>query len=248
MTERTLGQVIGVEKHLRQADNDAGKVIKKNVQSETLTTGMTKVYKPDDEDAPSTAREPDKHKSVAVKVEEVLQEAAKYAVPAMDITATKDKTNQAANADLIVNSKILIPGVPVSHLLWLEHYLADWKGFLSVLPTLDPTKNWTLDEGRGIHKGDEEETVRFVKETAALLLVPPTDKHPGQAQPYNRETRVGKYVSIVLSGAVPESRKKHLIAQADLLLAAVKDAVARANQTPAAEVREGEAVLGFLLA
>jgi len=246
---RTLGQVIGVEKHLRQADNDAGKMIKKNVQSEALTTGLTKVYRPDDDNAPSTAREPNKHKAVAVKAEEALREAMQYAVPAMDITATKDRTNQVASADLLTpDGGVLIPRVPISHLLWLEHYLGDWKGFLSVLPVLDPTKNWTRDDGQGIHKGDSEETVRFAKETAVLALTPTTKEHPGSGQPYIKETRVGVYLSTVLSGAVKESRKKELIAKADLLLAAVKDAIARANQTQAVEVREGEIILGFLLA
>lgn len=246
---RTLGQVIGVEKHLRQADNDAGKVIKKNVQSEGLVKGLTKIYVPDDADAPSTAREPDQYKAVAVKVEDVLREAMRYAIPAMDVTATKDKTNQIANADIILgDGTVLVPEVPVSHLLWLEHYLGDWKGLLAILPTLDPTKLWTLDEGMGIFKDDPVEQVRFAKEQAALVAIAPTDKHPGQWAPYVKETRTGKYTSTVLSGAVKESRKKELIAKADLLLAAVKDAIARANQTTAIEVNEGEILLGFLLA
>jgi hypothetical protein len=246
---RTLGQVIGVEKHLRQADNDAGKVIKKNIQSETLTTGLTKVYIPDDPEAPPTAREPDQYKMVAVKVEEAFREAMKYAVPAMDITATKDRTNQVANADIILpDGTSLLKNVPISHLLWLEHYLGDWKGFFSVTPTLDPAKNWTFDEGMGIHKGSVVEQVRFAKEMAVLPLTPTTKEHPGTGQPYTKETRTGKYDNTALSGAVTERRRKDLIAKADLLLAAVKDAIARANQTTAVEVSEGEILLGFLLA
>lgn len=252
MTEkrtRTLGQVAGVMMHIRQRDGNAGKDLQKRVQSEALITGMTKVYKPDDENAPSTAREPDKHKAVAVKVEEALREAARHGIPALDVTATADRTNQVANADIIVDGEILVPAVPVSHLLWLGGtYLGEWKKFVELLPVLDPTKNWTPDEGRGIHKGDEEETVRFTKEVVSLLGIAPTDKHPGQWQPIQKETRVGKYVSTVLSGAVTEARKKHLIEQADILIAAVKDAAARANQAPATEVSEGEAVFGFLLA
>jgi hypothetical protein len=245
---RTLGQVIGVEKHLRQKDNDAGKEIKKRVQSEVLTTGLTKVYKPDDDNAPSTAREPDQHKAVAVKVEDVLKEAARYAIPAMDVTATKDRTNQEAKADILIDGKPLVQDVPVSHLLWLEHYLGEWKGFFAVIPVLDPTRNWTPDSGRGIHKGDTQETVRFLKEIASLLLVAPTDKHPGQAQPYNKETRTGVYLTTALSGAVPEARKKELLDRVDTLIQAVKDATARANHVPAVEVKEGEIILGYLLA
>ncbi len=244
---RTLGQVIGVERHLRQADIDAGKVLKKNIQSEALTQGLTKRYIPDDPDAPSTAREPDQYKAIAVRAEDALREAARYAIPVMDTVATKDRTNQHANADIIIGGSVLVPGVPMSHLLWLEHYLVEWKGYLTALPVLNPTRNWTLDEGTGLYKSEPEEQVRFAKEVASLVLIPPTDKHPGQAQPYNRETRTGKYITTILSGAVRESRKKELIAKTDLLLGAVKDAIARANHTPVTEVSEGETILGFLL-
>jgi hypothetical protein len=166
----------------------------------------------------------------------------------MDVVATKDRTNQNANADLIVDGEVMIASVPVSHLLWLEDYLAEWRKLLAVLPVLNPTRNWTPDKGRAIYVSDTEETSRFLKKTVPLVLHPGNDRHAPQAQPIVEETEVGKYAATELSGAVLESRKKQLLANADVLQAAVKDGIARANQTVAVEVTEGELLLTRLLA
>lgn len=250
MTERTrtLGQVVGVESHHRQADEDAVKALRKKVQSGELTTGSSKIYLPDDPDAPGVIREPDLHKPVAVKVEEALLEAAAHAIRALDTIATKDRTNQAAKADIVVNGDILVHDVPVSHLLWLDkHFLQGWKTSLDALPVLDPTRNWTPDQGKGVHKSDPVENVRNLKEPAALVGIQPTKEHPGQWQSYQKETRVGKYVTTTESGAIPENRKKRLLDHHAALTAAVKDAIARANHTAAIEVTEGEALFRYLL-
>jgi hypothetical protein len=249
---RTLSQVIGVLTAVRQKDNDMGTELKKKVQSETLTTGLSKVYTPDadpDEEGARgilTARQPNSYKAVAVRVEDALKEAMEYSVPAMDAVATNDKTNQVASADIVVNGTPLARDVPISHLLWLEKYLGEWRKFIALLPTLDPTKNWTLDDG--VYKSDTVKQGSFVKEVVPLVLHPGTDKHPPQVQAIEKSVHVGEYANTSLSGAVYDSRKKELLDRADLLIRAVKDAAARANQTLAIEVREGEAILGFLLA
>lgn len=244
---RTLGQVIGVEKLTRQKDNLVGAELKKKVQSEPLIKGLTKVYFPDDENAPSTAREPDQYKAVAVTAENALAEAAKYSAAALDVVATKDAANQHARADIVVNGETLVPDVPVSHLLFLENYIGEWKGFLAALPVLDPTRHWTISNGTGVHRADTEETVRFTKEVVPLVLHPGTPQHPPQVQAINKDTRVGRYETTILSGAVDEKRKKHLLDNADTLLAAIKDAIAVANRTTVAEKEEGTVLLDFLL-
>lgn len=252
---RTLGQVAGVMMHIRQKDNDAGKGIQKRIQSETLTTGLTKVFTPksesldEHENAMLKARHPDKYKAVALTVMSALEEVAEYAIPAMDVTATADKANQSASADIIINGKILVPAVPVSHLLWLGGtYLGELKKFLSLLPVLDPTKEWHPADG-GIYESTPEVIAANDKELVPVVLHEGTDRHPPQVQLVQKDqVYVGRYVSKSLSGAIYESRKKELLDRMDLLIAAVKDAAARANQAPATEVSEGKAIFGFLLA
>lgn len=252
---RTLGQVAGVMMHIRQQDGDAGKVLQKKVQSEALTTGMTKVFTPKSETADEhesamlKARHPDKYKAVALTVKTALEEAAGYAIQALDVTATADKANQSASADVIVGGEVLIPGVPVSHLLWLGGtYLGELRKFIALLPVLDPTKEWHPADG-GIYETTPEVIAANDKELVPITLHDGNDKHPPQVQLVQKDqVYVGKYTSKSLSGAIRESRKKELLDRMDTLIAAVKDAAARANQTPVTEVSEGEAIFGFLLA
>ena len=244
---RVLGQIIAVEKQTRQKDNAEGSRLKNAVQRQSWLTGLTKTYKPDDEDAPESEQIDPQYTNVHLRAEDVLEEAVKYSVPAMDVTATKDRTNQDARADLIVNGTVLVPDVPVSHLLWLEHYLTEWKGFLTVLPVLPPEREWSLDHGRGLYMAVPEFTERRVKETVPLVLVPATKEHPAQALPQTAEKRAGKYTTVHLSGAVTEDRKKQLLDRMHVLQLAVKDAVTRANRTEVTEVTEGHAILGWLL-
>lgn len=225
---------------------EVGKELKKRVQSGHVQ-GESKIYHAEVEG--SAAREPDKHIRVALTVEEALKEAAEHSERLLNAMATSDRANTIAKADLIVGGKVLVADVPVSHLLWLRNYLGQWKGFLEVLPVLNPTRNWHAVEGRrGLYKSDPEHTARFDKEPASLVLVPPTDKHPGQAQAYQKETRVGYYENLVFSGAITEDRKKQLLQRVETLIQAVEEAKARANHTPTeADDSEGGKLLGFLL-
>lgn len=252
VSTRSLGQVIGVEKTHRAKDNETGTRVMKQVQVKTLTAGHSKVFTPNDPDSlvkhPEYAA-PDEHKEVALTVEAALQEAVRHAIPAVNITATKDRTNQRANADIIVRGAVLVPDVPVSHLLWLEHYLSEWRKFMSVLPVLDAEKRWERVDGRtGLFRSDGAETPRFVHETVPLVLHPGTEKHAPIAEKITKDTHVGRFAMTHFSGAVTEDRKRELVDRADELLVAVKDAVARANRTQAAEeIAEGGALFGYLL-
>jgi len=250
---RILGQVIGIETMARQKDNDFAVEMRKRLASDALTTGHNHVYfplqDPDEEGARGvlTVRQPNSYKAVALTAEDALKESMRLSVAALDVVATKDRTNQHANADVIVNKSVLIGGAPVSHLLWLEKYLGEWRKSVSLVPVLNPTKKWNLRDG-GIYETDPEDTQSFTKEVVPLVLHPGTDKHAPQVQPIEKSVHVGHYTKTALSGAIYESRKKELLDRFDLVIAAVKDAIARANQAAVTEVKEGEDLMRFLLA
>jgi hypothetical protein len=244
---KTLGQVIAVERTLRQRDNDEGARIKRDLAKEPLTLGAVKEYTPDDDNAPASDRVPTQYAEVQHRVEDDLALAVQYAVPAINAAATKDTTNTLAKATIFVDGQPLLQDVPISHLLWLEHYLAEWRGFLNTLPVLAATKVWDWDRDSRVFRARPEITARNLKTTEPLVLHPGTDKHPPQVTTVNKETHVGTYTNTVLSGAIPAARKRELIDRCAALEVAVKDAVARANRTPVAEVAEGEALLGFIL-
>ena len=253
---RTLAQVASTMTGLRQKDNDFGAAMRKAVISENLITGHNKVYTPDSGDDSEertrtilTARQPNSYKAVAVAVEDALHDMAVYAIPAINAVAVTDRTNQHANADVILpDGTILLHDVPVSHLLWLGGtYLPEMRKTIMLLPVLDPARKWNPREG-GIHETDVVIQGSFVKDYVPLILHPGTDKHPPQVEKIERQVHVGEYANTTLSGAVPASRKKDLLDRFDIVITAIKDAVARANHTPVTEVKEGEPLLGFLLA
>ena len=251
---RTLAQVAGTMTGVRQKDNDFGAEMRKELLKEALTTGHNKVYTPDADDSEEgarsilTARQPNSYKAVTLTVPAALREMTQYAIPAMDAVATADATNQHANADVILpDGTVLLNNVPVSHLLWLGGtYLPEVRKSIALLPTLDPTKNWTLRDG-GIYESDVVTQGSFVKDVVPLVLHPGNDKHPPQVQPIEKQVHVGEYANTSLSGAIYASRKKELLDRFDMVISAIRDAAARANHTPAVEVREGEELLKFLL-
>lgn len=251
---RTLSQVVGTLTSIRQRDNDAGTELKKKIQNEDLTTGLIKTHTPLEDMDEETARrmlvnvQPDVYKAVALTVPAALKQAMEYAVPAIDAVATNDTTNQHANADVILpDGTILLKNVPVSHLLWLEKYFGEWRKYISVLPVLNPTKRWTLADSN-IYESTPEVKGSTAKKVIPLVLHPGTDKHAPNVQPIEETLPTGHYTSVALSGAIYPSRKRELLDRFDMVINAFRDAAARANHSPAVEVKEGGELLKFLLA
>lgn len=249
MAVRTLGQVIAVERATRQQDNNVGKEFQKYLPKEEHWKGSRKIYRHFDAEAPEAERNvPDEYQAVHLRVEDVLDELAKYSAAALDITATKDRTNCDARADIEVDGQVIARDVPISHLLFLQDYFTEWGSTLKLLPVLNPARSWTPVSGeRGLHAGEPEKRLRSLKTEEPLVLYDATDKHPAQVKTTIKETPVGEYTTTMLSGAVTEQRKRELLTNLHKLLLAIKDAIARANRTPVTEVTEGEDLLKFLL-
>ncbi len=244
---RTLAQLIMTERTVRKIDNDRGSEIRNALAKETSTLGQVKQYKPDNEPQNPNEIVPPVVTVVQHRVEDDLDTAMRYAVAAMDATATKDTANCHAAADLVVDDTVLVPKVPISHLLWLEGYLQEWQAFLAMLPVLSPAREWTYDANARHHRSVPEEQVKTSKETVPLVLHPGNDKHPPQAERLIQDVRIGKTVTTVLSGAISAQRKTELLDRMSAVLLGVKDAIARANRTEVAEVAEGQAILGYIL-
>lgn len=251
MPPRTVSQVVAVHRHFRQRDNDEGKVLKREVQKEQLLYGFSKIYFPLDPETPIEERVPDQGTEVRLRIRKALEQVRKYSVPAINITATNDRSNCVAGADIWVDSMPLARDVPISHLLWLEDYLTELRSFLMVLPVLKPEKRWIEASGRpGLYVTQEPEIEpRKLKAEAPLVLHQGTDKHPPQVKTIIKETPVGRYETTYFSGAITEERKQELLDRMHTLQAAVKDARERANRTETVEeTEEGDAIFDYLFA
>jgi hypothetical protein len=248
MAARTLGQVIAVERATRQQDNNIGAELLKLLPKEEHFKGLRMTYRHFDEAEAERNAVPDEYQAVHLRVEDVLDEIAEYSSAALDITATKDRTNCDARADIIIDGVVIVPEVPISHLLFLQDYFTEWGKTVKAVPVLNPARNWTPVNGEpGLFAAEPEKVTRKLKNEEALELYPATKEHPAQVKTTIRETPVGEKTTTMLSGAVTSQRKKELLTNLHKLLLAVKDAIARANRAPVTEISEGEDLMKFLL-
>lgn len=248
---KTLAQIVATERKTRQQDNDAGKAARQRLTQDRVT-GLLTEYKPDldDEALPKSMQSTSTQQPVQSTVTGELAAARKYAEAALNIVASKDATNMDAEADIVLpDGSVLMPMVGISHLLWLEKYITEWRGFIAGLPVLSSAKRWERHTSEaGIWVSETETVPKTVKETEALVLHPGTDKHPPQVTTVQKDNRIGLTHKTVHSGAIPASRRQEMLDRCDTLVKAVREAIAAANQTPAVEVTdEGAAIMGYIL-
>jgi hypothetical protein len=248
---RTLAQVIATERRLRQADNDQGAGARSRLSQDRISGLLTQYIPdvPDDQIEAASERSSTEYKQVRSFVMREMDLARGYSETAMNVVATKDATNMLAKASLIVGGETLLADVGISHLLWLEGYLNEWRGYLAALPVLPATKDWKQDEANAdLWKAAPDTQPKTRKKTVALVLHPGTEKHPPQAVPNIEDVRIGRTVKTAYSGAITEERRRQLTDRCDTLILATRDAISRADQTPAVEVTdEGSAILGYIL-
>jgi hypothetical protein len=251
MPERTLtlSAVVGNLKVAREASNAAGTALRSGLKDQHVT-GLSRTFTPDDEEKRLLQKNAEEYRAVPLKVMEQLASDAAISARALDWALTQDVANCAAKADVVVNGEALLAQVPISHLLHLEKVFSEYKAvILTRLPVLDPAKEWTWDPDRRVWKSRPEHTGAFVKQSKALVLHPGTDKHAPQAvpDPNPLETHIGAWETVIQSGAVSEEQKRQLLARADVLIAALKEAIAVADHSPTSKLTEGDKLYGFLL-
>ena len=239
-----LNQVIAVEKGIKQKNNDVGSELYKALQKPGLFNGLTKKYKPLDEDGEKFAPETVK---VQMSVKQVLKESSRVLIDLLDVTATKDLANCEAKATVVVDGVTLLEQVPATYLLFLEKQLTDLHTLINTLPVLDNSEEWTFDSNAELFKTDPIQTIKTKKVEKALVLYDATDKHPAQVKSVVDDQTIGHWETIKVSGAMPLPEKNSLIEKVEKLQRAVKMAREEANTTEAHAVKVGDKLLGWLL-
>lgn len=244
----TLGEVVAVEKAARQSANKSTAVVLQNIQRKEPVTGFSQVYIPDVEDPTGRSDKPPKGDLLQFRSEEALTELARLLTVPMDLTAAKDWANAQATADVIVGDTTILPGVPVTYLLWLEHQLDEIIGFFRALQVTDPSKDWVWDASDNSYRTRVPE-VRISEEKGqkALVLIPPTQYQACEAIPVPDNHREGEWRITHFSGAVSRQRKTELVERGEAVKAAIKQARERANHTGAPRQDVGGPVWDFLL-
>lgn len=241
---KKLNQVLAVERDIKSRANRAVTDLHHQVQKAPLLSGISRTYQPRDQEGEHLPGESNK---VQIKAAAVLTNVADHLSELFDVIATKDATNCAARGDIVVDGTLLLKGVPVTTLLFLEKQLTDLGTIIDKLPTLDPGKSWAFDDTQDCYAADPVKTVRTKKIPRNHVKAKATDKHPEQVEVYYEDVTVGDWTTVAYSGALPAATVTTLRRRLDKLRDAVKVAREQANAAEVVETTIGETFFGYLL-
>ena len=238
-----LCQIIAIEKGSKNA---TGKVLTdcyQKMQKGQLLMGISRTYKPKDDEGDKL---PSESTQVQLTVDDVIKSVIESEARLFDVTATKDVTNCAAAADVIVDGIVLMKGAPVTYLLFLEKKLVDLHTLISKLPVLDPSEKWSFNENTNCYASEAAESTRTKKVLKNHVKAAASERHPAQVDVFTEDEIVGYWTTVKFSGAIPVRRQKMMFDRVEKLQRAVKFAREEANSMTVTDVKVGDTILGFI--
>lgn len=169
----------------------------------------------------------------------------------IDVQATIAATNQIAKASIVVDNKVLAADVPVSALLDLEKQVRAVMEMVKEAPTLPTGQDWELDPSKGDNVWKTKVprvTTHTEKQPYSLVLLSPTDKHPGQAVEKSRDVVIAKTEETQWNSMMPSLQKAQILARLQELHIAVQQARQRANETIAVPISLGSIIKNTVFA
>lgn len=238
-----LNQVIAIEKGIKSRSLQDLTEAHHNLQKPALLAGISRTYRPKDEEGEQF---PPESTRVQIKAEDVIHKTSEVLTKLFDVVATKDWANCNAKADVIVDGNVLLSQVPATYLLFLEKQLVDLHTFIKKLPTLDASESWTFDSSADYWATEPMQTIKTKKIPRNHVKAEATEKHPAQVEVYYEDVVVGSWRTIKFSGALPASRVNELLNRVEKLQEAVKFAREEANNIEVTEQKMGAKVFHYL--
>lgn len=188
-------------------------------------------------------------KEIVTTVHEKLEYAFGIIGRQFDALLQQEEANQRAKADLIVDGKVMATDVPATWLLGMEKRLKALHDVMLTAPTLEPAIRWEHDATRGdnVFVSPPTATMKTEKILEYKILVPATDKHPAQVEKWTSDTNVARVDTTLYSGMSTPLEKSLMLARIDNLIAAVKKARQRANETEVADLHLAKTMLGYVI-
>lgn len=202
---------------------------------------------PFDENAP---KEADVHKELDDTVPSKLKYTQDSIVRYLDAVLQKERTNQDAKADLVVDGVTVAKDVPATFLLGLETKLKVVRqSIYESIPTLQPGIKWEKDETQGsdvYRRVQPEEKFRTKKVMKNHVVAEATKEHPAQVQVYTEDEKVARIITDTWCGMISPAEKSVLLGRVDKLIRAVKKARQKANITEVVKVTIGKELFGYI--
>lgn len=227
-----LSHLLAVERQVREAGNQAETLAHR--AKPTDFEGHVKTYEPVDNDGLRLAADT---KNVVTTVSDLIAGLLPAVAEAVDLEASKNETNTspAARADLVLpDGTVLARQLAGPTLLHLETTLLRLRKIVAGFPELDPAVVWVRDENTGLRRSQPTQTFKTDKIETPLVLYPHSDKHPAQTKTVTKDKIIGTWTAEKVSGAIPTTEKRAILARLDVLVGSCKQARETANL---AEVR-----------
>lgn len=166
----------------------------------------------------------------------------------INLLLAKDRTNQEARADVMLNGQVFLADVPATALLTLETRLGGLRKAFESIPTLMAGPVWEWDADQSMYRtATPTVTFRTKKTVRAVQLAPATDKHPAQVEKVPEDVAIASIERQGWSGMWTSRAKSDILARLDALLVAVKVARQRANRVDVVRLDAGARIASFLL-
>jgi hypothetical protein len=239
-----LHQIIALEKGVKSRTTADLATAMQTLKKGELLAGVSRTYAPKEDGGEQL---PPESKRVQIRATDVLADVKSAMTKLLDVTLTKDATNNTATAPIVVNGKKIADDVPVTFLLQLEKHLAGLLDFVKSLPVLDAADVWSYDEATDTWATEAVKTVRSQKLPRNHVLAEATKEHPAQVTVYTEDFPVGTWTTVKYSGALPQARVRELRERVTALADAVKVAREQANTATAVDRSIGDKVFSYIL-
>jgi len=253
MSGAKLHEVIAVEADLAGAAKRILEEAEATFRSKShLFTGKVRtleLFAGDDEVSKTAAEDAEKSIDVlTTTVPDKLKYVWESVVRYWDAVGQKERTNQAATADLVVGGVTVLSGVPVTFLLSLENKLKALRQVYDAIPTLLPNIPWVdaPDLGPNIKRSPEVSTLKTAKTIDFRITAPATDRHQAQVVQVEKVSNVGVFKQTTTSGMVTPYQKSIWLGRIDDLIRSVKQARQRANEVELVSITSTSAITSYI--
>ncbi len=216
----------------------------KLIQKDTLFAGRERTYRPMDE--VNGQKQPPESQRVQQRADDLIRQAVAKWTDVWNLIYTQDMGNQQAKADLVVDGTVLLAGVPITFLLYLDKQVNDLQTFITKLPTPDPSEEWSHDPNSGLLRSKATESLRTSKEPTVIVKYEATKDHPAQTELFTKDVPVGTWTQILYSGSMPSDKKNSALARIAKLQDAIKLAKEQANLLEIEKKKAAEAIFGYV--
>lgn len=188
------------------------------------------------------------HKAMVTTVADKLGWVKKVVSKSWDNMYAKERANQEAKADLVVDGVVIAKAVPATMLLSLESRLKALREVYASIPTLQPGIDWQKDGSRKdtYRSAAPEVRMKTEKTLTPVVLYEATKEHPAQVKELTSDKPVGRIEEQKYSSMLSPADKSDMLERVDNLLRAVKKARQRANTVEATKIKIGELLFDYV--